>query len=228
MSIDSALPSVKHLLVVVLFSLDAPLVLQLSELSGSLFIHNLLKFPAHCSVAFSNLTEYVRIVHLLCKTSFNHLLFISSVLSFNFSFHILTLILLLPFFILFFLLFKFNVLLPVLVDIFHQVYACLVFAIPLFFTLFPLFSIFFFDKFVNHLLIGIFVSLNLGSIFLKFNSFSTMRHFFFVLNLFDCALSFKCSLQQLQVTLSLCHLCLRFKCFLLFIVFKKAKITFSV
>ena len=228
MSIDGALPSVKHLLVVVLFGLDAPLVLQLSELSSSLFIHNLLKFPAHGSVAFPNLTEHICLVHLLCKTSFNHLLLIRSVLSLNLSLHVLTLVLLLPLFVLLFLLFKVNVLLSVLVDIFHQVNASLIFAVPLLLTVFPLFSILFFDKLVNHFLVGIFVSLNLSGIFLKLNCFSTMRHFFFVLDLFDCALSFKSSLQQLQVALSFGHLCLRLKCFFLFIVLEKTKITLAI
>jgi hypothetical protein len=66
----------------------------------------------------------------------------------------------------------------------------LIFAVPLLLTLFPLFSILFFDKLVNHFLIGIFVSLYLSGIFLKLDSFSTMSHFFLVLNLFNCALSF--------------------------------------
>lgn len=55
-TVDSALPSVQHLLVVVLFGLDASLVFELSQLGGSLLVHNLLQFASHGAVTLTNLS----------------------------------------------------------------------------------------------------------------------------------------------------------------------------
>lgn len=55
MTLDCALPSVEHLIIVVLFDIDAPLVLDLGQLGGPLLIHAILQVSAHSAVALTHL-----------------------------------------------------------------------------------------------------------------------------------------------------------------------------
>lgn len=156
-SVNSALPGVEHLLVVVLLGLDASLVLQLCKFSRALLVHNFLKFASHGAVALTDLTQDVGLVHLLHHRSLNHLLFVGLVLTLNFCLHILALKLFHPlgFFFLFFL--KFNILLTVSVDILKKIDTGLILTVPLLFTSLPLFSVFCCNKLINHLFVGLFV-----------------------------------------------------------------------
>ena len=55
MTLDCALPSVEHLIIVVLFHVDASLVLDLGELGGPFLIHAILQVAAHRAVALTHL-----------------------------------------------------------------------------------------------------------------------------------------------------------------------------
>ena len=227
-SIDGALPSVKHLRVVVLFGLDASLVLQFCQLGRSLLVHNFLQLAAHGAVSFANLAQYVCLVHLFGDASLDHLLFICSILALDFSLHILALVLFHPFLLFLLLLFEFNVLLSVLVNILKQVDAGLILAVPLSLTLLPLFGILFRHKLVNHALIGLLVSLLLRGILLELNRLPTMRHLFLVFNLLDHSFSLYRSLQELQIALLLSELGLFSQTLLLLVVFQESQIPFSI
>lgn len=117
MSVDSALPSVEHLLVVVLFGLNASLVLQLGQLRSSLFIHNLLKLASHGAVALTNLSQHISLVHLLHHARLNHLLLVGLVLALNFRLHVVALVVLHPVLLFLQLFLKFDVLLPICVNV---------------------------------------------------------------------------------------------------------------
>ena len=67
MSLNSVLPSVEHLGIIVLFHVDASLVLDLGEFGGTFLIHAVLEVAAHSAVSFSDLTEDVRLVRLAIK-----------------------------------------------------------------------------------------------------------------------------------------------------------------
>ena len=96
MTVYSALPRVKHLVVVVLLSFDAALILELGEFGGTLLVHNLLEIPAHSAVALGHLAENVRLVALLSERGLNHLVLVGVVLPLNFILHVLPLVLLHP------------------------------------------------------------------------------------------------------------------------------------
>lgn len=200
-SVDGALPGVKHLRVVVLFGLDASLVFQFCQLGRSLLVHNFLQFTAHGAVSFSYLTQNVCLVHLLGNASLDHLLFVGTILALNFSFHILALILFHPLLLFLLLLLEFDMLFSVLVNILKQVDAGLVLTVPLPFALLPLLGVFLRHKLVYHPFVGLFVSLLLRGILLKLNGLPAMRHLFFVFNLLNHSFAFNCSLQKLQVAL---------------------------
>ena len=67
MSLNSVLPSVEHLGIIVLFHVDASLVLDLGELGGTFLIHAVLEVAAHSAVSLSDLTKDVRLVRLAIK-----------------------------------------------------------------------------------------------------------------------------------------------------------------
>ena len=140
-SVDGALPSVKHLRVVVLLGLDAPLVLQFCQFGCPLLVHDFLKFPAHRAIAFAHLTKHVGLVHLLCKACLYHLLFVCSVLALDLCLHVLAFVLFHPFLFSLLLFLELDMLFSVLVDVAKQVNAGLVLAIPLLLSVLPLLRI---------------------------------------------------------------------------------------
>jgi hypothetical protein len=193
-SVYCALPSVKHLRVVVLFGLDASLVLQFCQLGRSFLIHDLLQLTAHSAVSLTHLAKHVRLVHFLSDARLDHLLLVGTILALDLSLHVLALVLLHPFVLIFLFLFEFDVLFSVLVDIFKQVDASLVFAIPQLFSVFPLLGVLFCNELVNHALICLFISLNLGGVLLKLDCLSTMYHLFLVFDLLYLLLPLDCGL----------------------------------
>ena len=193
-SLDSALPGVQHLCVVVLFGLDASLVLELRQLCRPLFVHNFLQLSSHSAVSLANLAQHVGLMHLLRKTCLNHLLFVGPILALNFGLHILTFVLFHPILLLPLLFLKLYVLLPILVDVLEQVDASLILAIPLSLPLLPLFGVFFWNKFVNHSFISFLVGLLLRGKLLKLDRLVAMGHSLLVLNLLDGAFPLNSSL----------------------------------
>lgn len=203
MSVDSALPSVEHLLVVVLFGLNASLVFQLGQLRSSLLVHNLLEFASHGAVALANLSQHVSLVHLLHHASLYHLVLVGVVLALNFGFHVIALVLLHPLMFLFQLFLEFDVLLPICVDVSQQVNAGLVLTVPLLLTGFPLLGVLLSNEPIDHLLVSLLVlALLLGEL-LQLNSLGTVAHAFVVLKLLKSLLALKGGVQKLQVSLLL-------------------------
>ena len=227
MSVDSALPGIKHLRVVVLFGLDASLVLQFCQLGRSLLVHDLLQLAAHGAVSLAHLAQHVSLVHLFGDARLNHLLLVGAILALNFCLHVLALVLFHPLLLILLFLFEFDVLLSVLVDVLEQVNAGLVFAVPLLLSLLPLLSVLLCHELVDHSLVGLFVGLLLRGILLQLDGFSSVRHFFLVFNLLDHSFSFNRSLQQLQITLLFGKLGLFSQTFLLLVVLQQAQITLS-
>lgn len=85
MALDCIFPSLKHLLVVLLFICNPPSVLEFSELGGSFFVHLLLEFFAHVAFAFANLHENVGLVGLAGLGGVEHFFFMRKRLSFDLS-----------------------------------------------------------------------------------------------------------------------------------------------
>ena len=123
---------------------------------------------------------------------------------------------------------EFNILLPILINILEKINAGLVFAIPLFLSLLPLFGVLLSDKFIDHSFVCLFVSLLLGCKLLKFNSLVAMGHSFLVFNLLYGTLSLDSSLKQLQVTLLFRKVGLFSQAFFLLVVFHKFQITLAI
>lgn len=117
MSVDGALPGVKHLRVVVLFGLDASLVFQFCQLGRSLLVHDFLQLAAHGAISLAHLAQHVCLVHLFRDASLDHLLLVGTILALYFGLHILALVLFHPLLLFLLFLFQLNGLLSVLVDI---------------------------------------------------------------------------------------------------------------
>ena len=83
MSLNCVLPSAEHLIIVVLFDIDAPLVLNLSELSSALFVHAILQVASHRAVALTHLAKHVSLVRLLFVGDPERVLLVGSVLPLN-------------------------------------------------------------------------------------------------------------------------------------------------
>lgn len=85
MTLDCIFPSLKHLLVVLLFICNPPSVLKFGKLCGSFFVHLLLEFSAHVALAFADLHENVGLVGLAGLGGVKHFLFMCERLSFDLS-----------------------------------------------------------------------------------------------------------------------------------------------
>ena len=64
MSLNSVLPSVEHSGIIVLFHVNASLVLNLCEFGGTFFVHAVLEVAAHSAVSLANLAKNVSLVSL--------------------------------------------------------------------------------------------------------------------------------------------------------------------
>lgn len=176
MPVHSALPSVQHLRVVVLFDLNATLVLQLRQLRRSLLVHQLLQLTSHGPVALTHLSQHIGLVHLLHHRSLDHLVLVGLVLPLDLSLHILALILFHPLLLALQLFLQLDLLLSVRVNIPQQVDAGLVLTVPLLLASFPLLSVLLGNQLVNHLLVSLLVLVLLLGKLLKLDRFSSVTH----------------------------------------------------
>ena len=64
MSLNGVFPSVEHLGIIVLFRVNASLVLDLGESGGTFFVHAVLEVAAHSAVSLANLAKNVSLVSL--------------------------------------------------------------------------------------------------------------------------------------------------------------------
>lgn len=224
-TVDSALPSVKHCTVVVLLGLDAALVLQLSEFGSALLVHNLLELAAHSAVALTNLSKHICLMHLLHHRCLNHLFLVGFVLAVNFGLHVLALVLFHPFSLVVKLFLKFDILLTVSVNILKEVDTGLVFTIPLLFTGIPLLGIFLSNKLVDHFVVSFLILSNLLGVFLELDCFSAMFHTLFVFQTLEFLLAIESRVKQLQIALFLRELGLLTEKLFLLIVLNKCEIS---
>jgi hypothetical protein len=199
--VNSALPGFEHVVVVVLFGLDAALVLKLSKLGSTLLVHNFLQVAAHGAVALANLPQDVGLVTLLSKARLDHLVLEGAVLTLNFTFHVLALVILHPVGLGLLLLVLVYLLLARLKHILEQVGAGLVLTVPLLLAHIPLLGVLFADEVVKQLVVGLLVGKGLSSELLKFHSLGSVRGAGIVLDLFDSGFAGKTVVEQLEVAL---------------------------
>ena len=81
MSLDGVLPGVEELIVILLLVVDSALVLNLSQLGGTLLVHAILQLASHSSVALVHLTKHIRLMSFLVECSLDCMLLGSSVLT---------------------------------------------------------------------------------------------------------------------------------------------------
>ena len=85
MTLDSVLPGVEELVVILLLVVDSALVLDLSQFGGTLLVHAILKLTPHSSVALVHLTKHISLMSFLVKSSLDSVLLGSCVLTLELS-----------------------------------------------------------------------------------------------------------------------------------------------
>jgi len=156
-ALDSALPGLKHIRVVILFVCDTSLVLKLGQFSSALVVHFVLQVATHSPVALTNLSQDISLVSLLHECVLELSLLVDAVLAFDLALNVVLLVLLEPLGFALELLFEFNISLAVLVHILEQVDFSLVLSGPLLLSLTPLLFVLVGNQAVNHLLVGFFI-----------------------------------------------------------------------
>lgn len=228
MSLDSALPSGKHLGIVLLFRGDSTLVLDLSQLSSSFVIHFVLQIAAHGSVTLSDLSEDISLVSLLAQSILKLSLLVNLVLSIDFRLDVVLLILSEPIRFTLELLLQFNVSFTVLVHILQQVNASLVLTTPLLLSHVPLLIVFFSNEAVNHLLVSFFIGFLLLVVVLKLNSLLSDFGLLSSFSISDCLFVSKRFSEQILISLFLVGLSLPSKKLLSLVVVNQFKVALSV
>ena len=84
-TLDSVLPGVEELVVILLLVVDSALVLDLSQFGGTLLVHAILKLTPHSSVALVHLTKHISLMSFLVKSSLDSVLLGSCVLTLELS-----------------------------------------------------------------------------------------------------------------------------------------------
>ena len=82
-SLNSALPSLQKLVIILLFVCDAALVLDLSKLGSTLLVHAVLKVATHRAISLSDLSKDVSLVSLLVHGFLEGALLMHPVLTVN-------------------------------------------------------------------------------------------------------------------------------------------------
>ncbi len=65
MTLDGVLPGLQQVVIILLFSVDASLVLDLGQLGGTLLVHAILQVAAHSPISLANLAKHISLVSLL-------------------------------------------------------------------------------------------------------------------------------------------------------------------
>ena len=171
-------PLAEHGLILCLIEIDFSLILQLSKLSSSFFVHFFLKESSLDPVLLVHLLQQIQLMSLSssCLLGFSGL--ILSILLGNSSFNLIFVVVLLPIGFPLHLLFEQYVFFSSLVDIFEQINSSLVLSCPLCISHFELSLSFLFDNFVNHRFIFSFVIFALSVVDLEVNNFLSSLCFF--------------------------------------------------
>ena len=155
--VDTGLPLAEHGSVLFLVLIDFSLILQLGQLSSSLFVHFFLKVSSLDSVLLVHLLQNIHLVILsiclfLCSSSLE-----LSVLLSNGSFNLILLILFEPFHFFLLLLLQKDVLFSRLINVFQQVNPGLLFSLPLGFSHLVLSLCLLLDELINQFFICFFI-----------------------------------------------------------------------
>ena len=176
MTLNRVLPSLQHLVIILLFRTDASLVLDLGEFSGTLLVHAVLEVTTHCAITLTHLAQDIRLVRLLVECSGQSLLLVGRILSRDLTFDHLLIVVPEPFSLLLDLLLEKNVSFAVLVHILQQVDTGLILASPLLLAVVPLLLILYLGQLINVALVGSLVRRLLVVVLLELLNLATAGH----------------------------------------------------
>ncbi|MCP4556334.1 MAG: hypothetical protein GY836_13010 [Herbaspirillum sp.] len=172
MTLNGTLPGLEQAVIILLFALDASLVLDLSELCGTFLVHAILEVTAHSAISLTHLTKNISLVSLLVNSLLEGVLLMHTVLTINLCINLLLIVLPEPFCLFLHCLLKQNILLTILVNVLEQVDSSLVFTTPLLFTVVPLLFVLFLSQLVNASLISCLIALDVIVMSLELLDFS--------------------------------------------------------
>lgn len=175
MPLHRALPRREQLVIIFLFVADTALVLDLGEFGGPLLVHAVLEVATHRAIAFTHLTQHIRLVRLAVKCLLQVALFVHLVLAVDFLIDLLLLVVAKPVLLLLQGLLKKDSLLTVLVDVLEQVDAGLIFTSPLLLSCVPLFLILLHRECIDVPLLGLLVRALLLVVLLKLLDLASAR-----------------------------------------------------
>ena len=185
MTLNSTFPGLEKTVIILLFALDASLVLDLSELCCTFFVHAVLKITAHSAISLTYLTENIGLMSLLVNSLLESVFLMHTVLTVNLSIDLLLIVLPEPLCLFLHCLLKQNILLTILVNVLEQVNSSLILTTPLLFTVVPLLLVLFLGQLVDATLISCLIALDVIVMGLEFLDFSSAGQSLFSFNLLN-------------------------------------------
>jgi len=228
MTLNSTLPGLQQLVIIVLLGTDTPLVLDFSKLGSALFIHAILQVTAHRAVSLSYLAEHIPLVSFALEGVFERTFFMHTVKAINFIVDLTFFVRLKPFSLFLKGLLQQNVSFTILIDVLHQVDTSLIFTTPLLLSGIPLLVVFNCSKIINNLFFCLLVRLNVLVVNLKSANFFAASISFICFPLLDGALFAKCYLKQCLVAHAISLLGLLAKLLFCGVVGNQLKIALSI
>ena len=203
-----AFPRTEQLGIIVLLGTDTPLVLNLSKLGSTLFIHAILEVTAHRAVTLADLAEHISLMRLALIGVLECALLMHTVEAVDLVVNLLLVVLLKPLSLLLHSLLEQDVLLAILVYVLHQVDASLVLTAPLGFPSVPLLLVLNSRQVIDQLLLLGLVRLNILVVGLKDTDLLAAGSPLVCLHLFNSGLSLERSIEKslIAVTISLLRL----------------------
>ena len=195
MTLNSTLPGLEQAVIILLFALDASLVLDLSELCSTFLVHAVLKIAAHSAISLTHLAENISLVSLLVNSLLEGVFLMHTVLTINLVINLLLIVLPKPLCLFLHCLLEQNILLTILVNVLEQVDSSLVFTTPLLFTVVPLLLVFFLGQLVDASLISCLIALDVIVMSLKFLDFSSAGKSLFSFDLLNSCFFLQSSIQ---------------------------------
>ena len=207
-ALHSALPRTEQLGIIVLLATDTPLVLNLSKLGSTLFIHAILEVTAHRAVTLANLAEHISLMRLALIGVLECALLMHTVEAVDLVVNLLLVVLLKPLSLLLHSLLEQDVLLAILVYVLHQVDTSLVLTAPLGFPSVPLLLVLNSRQVIDQLLLLGLVRLNVLVVGLKDTDLLAAGSPLVGLHLLDSGFSTERSIEKslIAVTISLVRL----------------------
>ena len=228
MLVDGVLPSLKQCLVSLLFVVNAPLVIDLGQLGGPLFVHLVLQVPPCGSVALTHLAQDVCLVGLLHQSVLHRLGLVSSILSCYLSLVLLQFVVLQPLGFLFLFLLEEDGLLAILVDVLHEVDSGLVLPSPLRLSCLPLLDVLILYELIDHLLVLCFLIRNVSVVLLQLDNLVSACLLLSSLNVLHLLLSKQSSVEKILVPQSVLLLSLFPELLLCGIVIDQLKVPLAI